>query len=726
MFKKPQIVSLLFVFLIAGFALITTNCDFDVGALMEKLEAESLWEESGHADRDAEAFNHWNEDVPAVVEVGCAKCHTTSGFEDFLLDGSVDNTVPVGETVECEVCHTDPDNGTLRVNDSVTFPSGAVIDNLGPEGLCMECHQGRMSTSDVDQEITDSGAPDDDTMDSDIEFRDVNIHYYAAGATLYGTFVKGGYEYDGNAYDAKFGHVKGYDNCIACHNPHSLEVRTERCGTCHSSTGPDPHDFRYYGSFVDYDGDGDMTEGIHDEIESFQEKLYEAIQALGTQLGNPIVYDGHAYPYFFHDTDSDGVADESEANFGNRYLTLTGRLLKACYNYQYSQKDHGAFAHGGKYLIQLLYDSIEDLNSVLTVPVDIDDFERNDEGHFDGSKEAFRHWDEDDPMEVEADCAKCHSSEGLAYYLENDAHIAQEITNGMLCTTCHTSPPSVRTVSSVTFPSGITKDLGDSSNICISCHQGRHAKATVDAGIALDDGEVPGLHEFRDFNIHYFAVGAVLYGTEVQGGYEFDGKVYAGQKIFANHNGRFDTCVECHMGTNTARETHEPSDHNVHKPNQEDCVFCHGYDVSQPDPGNDPTKFKFSGIRPASIPDYDGDGNIIESIKNEIKGLEEALLSQIQTYASTQLGIDILYAPDDYPYFFVDNPPIGDPTGDINYGNRLKEQMDATLIKAAYNLHFSKKEPHGFIHNSRYIAQLLVDSIESLAGSAAVAIYTWR
>ncbi|MBA7653043.1 hypothetical protein ES703_60884 [subsurface metagenome] len=50
--------------------------------------------------------------------------------------------------------------------------------------------------------------------------------------------------------------------------------------------------------------------------------------------------------------------------------------------------------------------------------------------------------------------------------------------------------------------------------------------------------------------------------------------------------------------------------------------------------------------------------------------------------------------------------------------------MDETLLKAAYNYQLSKKEPHGYIHNSLYIAELLVDSIESLGGN--VAIYTWR
>jgi hypothetical protein len=37
--------------------------------------------------------------------------------------------------------------------------------------------------------------------------------------------------------------------------------------------------------------------------------------------------------------------------------------LKAAYNYQYATKDPGAFAHNGKYIIQLLYDSLADLDT---------------------------------------------------------------------------------------------------------------------------------------------------------------------------------------------------------------------------------------------------------------------------------------------------------------------------------------------------------------------------
>ncbi len=65
----------------------------------------------------------------------------------------------------------------------------------------------------------------------------------------------------------------------------------------------------------------------------------------------------HAYPYYFADANGNGVVDEGEGS----YATWTPRLLKAAYNYQYFQKDPGAFAHNGVYMIQVLYDAINDV-----------------------------------------------------------------------------------------------------------------------------------------------------------------------------------------------------------------------------------------------------------------------------------------------------------------------------------------------------------------------------
>ena len=62
---------------------------------------EDLWAASGHADAEAEAFVHWDEDDPAEVPARCAKCHSTPGYLDFLgLDGTeagaVDNAAEIG------------------------------------------------------------------------------------------------------------------------------------------------------------------------------------------------------------------------------------------------------------------------------------------------------------------------------------------------------------------------------------------------------------------------------------------------------------------------------------------------------------------------------------------------------------------------------------------------------------------------------------------------------
>ncbi len=705
--------------IVAGWGLISSSCDPGTTVTNPTQKIEARYESSGHADAAAEAFIHWDEDDPALVPTSCARCHSSAGFLDFLDNGVVDSPAEPG-VITCEVCHSDRDAGIPRDLGSVTFPSGAVIAVPGSEAICMQCHQGRASTTSVDNAIAAAGTAasgirvtlDDDTINENLSF--INIHYYGAAATMYGTLAKGGYQYAGKSYDGKFAHLNGYGACTDCHDPHSLKVKTERCSTCHTNVKgeADLHDIRFYGSLTDYDGDGNIGEGIYYEVQGIAEKLYAAIQKYARgRIGVPIGYDAHTHPYFFIDTDDNGVIDESEATSGNRYRSWTPRLLKAAYNYQVYQKDPGGFAHGGKYLIQLLYDSMSDLNAGLVNPISMAGMQRGDEGHFDGSAEAWRHWDADG--EVPASCAKCHSAEGLPYFITNGEDTAQHTANGMLCTTCHTSPPTIRHQDSVTFPSGEAVAMEDTSNICLNCHQGRASRSSVDKAIAAG----PGPYGFT--NIHYYPAAAVFFGSATHGGYEFPGKTYAGIKTFDNHAGRFDTCVRCHMGT---LGESSPIAHNVHKPNPADCVLCHGQDISQPNPGADPTNFEFSGIRPARVPDYDADGNKTESLKDEIQGLEDALYAQLQAHARS-IGKPIIYDAHTYPYFFNDTNDNGqvDP-GEAIYPNGY--QFTAKLLKAAYNFQLSKKEPCGYIHNSPYIAQLLVDSIQALGGS--VTSYTWR
>lgn len=764
--KRPYILAILVVVFALSAFLAGANGDKQLKIQSKADHAKRLWSTSPHADKTAEAFVHWDED--GAIPTSCAKCHSTPGYRDYIgADGSAPNVVdgeaPLGTTVECEACHADPERGVVHNRTAVIFPSKVEVTDLGPEALCMECHQGRESTVSVNSAIASAGVPDDDTPTSKLRFR--NIHYYASAATQFGTVAKGGYEYAGKMYDARFAHIPGYNACQTCHNPHSLEVEIEACNTCHVGI-EDPKDIRYLGSLEDYDGDGNMTEGVYYEIETLKEVLYDAIRAYGRDvLGKPIAYDELAYPYFFNDNNDNGVVDADEADSSNGYGSFSARLLRAAYNYQVSQKDPNSFAHGGKYVIELLFDSIEDLNSKLgggaavatafsrpqdavrtqagrtnrmlprkgfqaTTELPAESLEglglnvsnghgnlrRTDEGHFDGSGEPFRHWDADG--EVSSSCAKCHSAEGLPYFIENGTNVAAPISNGFLCSTCHTSPPHTRFTGPVTFPSGAVKDLGDSSNLCLNCHQGRAAKRSVDSTISR--GEPP----YSFTNIHYFASAASYFGNEVQGGYEFSGKNYNGRNVYTNHGGILNTCVECHFGTKSLNRKQDDSDDMFHNtaPSKEDCVLCHGQDIAQPHPGGDPDLFEFEGIRPAQTPDYDADGNIRESLESELDGLEAALLAQIQIYGNS-LGKPIAYDPLSYPYFFNDLNGNGvvDPT-EADRANGYA--FNAPILRAGYNYQFSLKEPCGYIHNPLYMAQLLVDSIEHLGGK--VNKYTWR
>ncbi|RME54991.1 MAG: hypothetical protein D6790_16330, partial [Caldilineae bacterium] len=400
---------------------------------------------------------------------------------------------------------------------------------------------------------------EEDATSEDLHF--LNIHYFAAAATKYGTLAKGGYEYDGMAYDAKFAHVDGYTTCIDCHNSHTLEVKIDGCKTCHEGVESveDLHDVRMAGSLVDYDGDGDTEEGIYYELAGLQEKLYTALQAYaGEVLETPVIYDPGSYPYFFLDTNGNGEADEDEVAFANQYNAWSPRLLKAAYNYQTSIKDPGAYAHGGKYIIELLYDSIQDLNSALAEPaVDMSGAHRIDAGHFAGSQEAFRHWDEDGA--VPGSCARCHTATGLPMYLAEGVTISQPPANGFQCATCHNDLQEFTryTVEKVTFPSGAVIDSRDyidvdeedpekkdaNTNLCMTCHQGRESTVSVDKLIGDTDADATS-ESLRFLNVHYFAAGATRFGGEAMGGYQYEGKEYVG---FYDHGGDRDVnaCTDC-------------------------------------------------------------------------------------------------------------------------------------------------------------------------------------
>ncbi len=665
------------------------------------------WQGSGHADVASEPFRHWDDatENPEGVPTSCAKCHSSDGYQDFLgVDGSeagkVDAAVPAdhAQGIQCVACHN---AGTIS-KTTVMFPSGVEV-KAGDDVRCMECHQGRESKVSIDAAIAKFGedvdpdavpTPFKDDQGKDVTLGFKNVHYYAAAATLYGSEVMGGYQYDGMSYDAKNDHVEGYNTCSGCHDPHTLEVKVEQCAFCHEdvATAEDLKNIRMISSANDYDGDGSVDEGMFYEIESLQAALLTEIQTYATATaGAEINYDAATYPYFMG-------AD------GKNYPNWTPRLLKAAYNYQVSLKDPGAYAHGNKYIVQLLVDSIADLGG------DTSKLAREDAGHFAGNTEAFRHWDgeEEGNGTVPFGCVKCHTATGLPTYIKDGGTTVvtsngstaitglspMPASNGFACSTCHNEEawPERYAVASVTFPSGKTvsyggkdadgKFLADDSNLCLQCHQGRESTTSMNNALKGKELDVvdPGV---RFKNIHYFAAGATIFGGEVLGAYQYEGKEYVGVNLHAGENGeaKANKCADCH-------------DVHALEPNTESCETCHET--------ADPAAIRVSDV------DFDGDGNVTEGIKGELDTLTEALYTAMQTYSAANGG-EISYNPAAYPYFFD-----ADSKGYATWTPRL--------VKAAFNYQYVQKDTGAFVHNPKYVIQILIDSIEDLGGD--VSTYT--
>lgn len=338
--------------------------------------------DAGHFDGTSMAFRDW--DDAGMVPAQCAKCHSSTGLPQFLKMGgtvavSGANVLTVGVVgaepangFACTTCHNDLTKFTVYPVTSVPFPSGKSVTfstekddkgNLKPvaANLCLECHQGRQSTAALNARIGKN--EDDKVPEKKLSF--ANVHYFAAGASLFGNDAQVAYQYADKEYVGRNLHAPGFDTCTACHNTHELELNFEKCTTCHAGAKA-PGDIRF--SQTDYDGDKDVKEGVKAEVMALEEKLWGAMQAYAKKVAEePIVYDAHAYPYFFADKNDNGKVDQGEG----AYTEWTPRLLRAAYNYQYVQKDPGIYAHNPKYAFQILYDTLESLNGAGGLKVDM-------------------------------------------------------------------------------------------------------------------------------------------------------------------------------------------------------------------------------------------------------------------------------------------------------------------------------------------------------------------
>ncbi len=123
-----------------------------------------------------------------------------------------------------------------------------------------------------------------------------NIHYFAAGATLFGTDVKGAYEFDGQKY-LGYNTKHPLNKCTDCHDVHALTVKVEACAACHGGAS-DPKDPATYRMDPRPTSTATATSRKASRLRSIPlpSGCYAAIQAYAKEKGTPIVYDAASLP----------------------------------------------------------------------------------------------------------------------------------------------------------------------------------------------------------------------------------------------------------------------------------------------------------------------------------------------------------------------------------------------------------------------------------------------
>lgn len=681
-----------------GIVVLATPVDTAPDAEVQRIEDD--WLRSAHADANSEAFTHFDEE--GEIPTTCARCHSRDGFIDYLGDDgspalSVDQPASTDTTVDCETCHT-PSASQLT---SVEFPSGDVVTGLGAEARCMVCHQGRASTDSVNDAITEAGVTSDDEVSTELSVP--SNHYYPAGATLYAGQVRGAYQYDNESYDVRFRHVDGFNSCVGCHDAHTLQVKYDECVSCHpgATDRNGAHEIRMIASRgQDYDGDGNTDEGIFFEVQTLRDTLLAAIQTYANGNGTSICNVPNQYPYWFIDTNGDGSCGDDEVSFPNRYASWTARLLRGAYNYQTVISEPGAFAHNAKYIIEVLVDSLNDVNEgiVITEKLDLSGLTRNDGKHFNGSSLAARRWDSD--TQVTSACSRCHSGEaGYSFFVQFQVGLdVPETSNGLECSTCHSSfgnEFAVREdVTETYFPGGEVLANDTEENLCSNCHTGRTGRADIEAQIASGNPQF--------LNVHYAAAAASTNGTNAQVGAEYDSRSYTGR---LEHQGGVE-CTSCH---DPVQSNHTFAIEDVWESR---CQNCHADEDSAAEVRDDDR-----------IDDYDGDPGTTQLV-DELATFASTLGTALSQYTSSRpedSGQPRMCVGNGYPYFFLDTDSSGficSPGEDIfpNAFNR----WDGPSLRAMHNYNFWLHEPGGYAHNFDYMGQLLYDSIENLGESQPV------
>lgn len=355
---------------------------------------------AGVTEASGAAWSHYNWDATFKADGtsdrgACQRCHTSTGASNFMknpagydfannsfthLEGWKAGTAKLGvagtattssgqnELLYCWGCHSNAGAGklyapgarveTYDVATAGDTPVTISYPDVAGSNVCLTCHVGR--------EVGDTIKNDNDA-DGVRGF--VNSHYLTAGGQLFG---KSGYTFAGKDYTnpAFFAHDKigtaaapgtgSNGPCVGCHmtspNKHKFTnvstsggvitgITSNACVTCHT------------GGFA-------LTAA---KLVTEEEEYQAALAGLKAALASKGIFFANSNPYFFKDTNANGVLDPSEIDRNNAFTNWAGvygvalwkDTMGAAFNANMLAHDPGGYAHNRFYAKRLIWDSID-------------------------------------------------------------------------------------------------------------------------------------------------------------------------------------------------------------------------------------------------------------------------------------------------------------------------------------------------------------------------------